>query len=108
MIVYLYYLIIVIAEAFAQSIIEYVHHNKNYYLLLIALVFYAILALFLLVAYRYKSIGITNSICGGMGIIVMILISRFIFNDKITLHDYIGILLILMGILLIEYKKNKN
>jgi hypothetical protein len=53
---------------------------------------------------EYKKLGIINSLVGGLGIIFVILIGRLFFNEKITHNEYIGIFLIILGILIIQTK----
>jgi multidrug transporter EmrE-like cation transporter len=103
---YIYVIIIVLSEAAAQSVVQYSEINNTYKYMFLSIIFYMILAFSLFKSYKYKKIGIVNSICGGIGVILMILIGKIFFNEKLNYNDYIGIILIILGILIIEQKRN--
>ncbi len=102
---YVYVIIITLSDAIAQSVIQYSYNNNNNKITYLSLFFYAIAAYFLFKSYKYNKIGIVNVYCGSAGILLILLIGRIFFNEKISHNEYIGIFLILIGIYLIEKKK---
>jgi multidrug transporter EmrE-like cation transporter len=84
--------------------VQYSVIKEKKYFALTALLFYTVSIYFLFLSYKYKKLGIINSLVGGLGIIFVILIGRLFFNEKITHNEYIGIFFILIGILIIQTK----
>lgn len=105
MLLLIYIIIIVLTEAAAQSVIQYceIHNAKKY--LFVSLIFYAIGAVFLYLAYKERKIGIINVFSASLSIILMLVIGVIFFKEKITINEYIGVALIIVGICIIESKK---
>lgn len=89
-------------EAIGQSLIAYAHKKKSVAYVILAMVSYCFVTLFLYIANHYKGVGMVNALWSGMSIILMIAIGRFFFAEKIKPGEWIGIGLILSGILLIQ------
>lgn len=73
--------------AFIVAIISIIAILANYYLL------------------KHNKVAIVNAIIEPLIIIFVILLSRFFFNEKISFHEFIGIFLIICGIIIIFYYK---
>jgi multidrug transporter EmrE-like cation transporter len=100
----LYIIALVICEAIAKCIIQYAEINKNIYFIPFAIFFYSLLVYFLYLSYKLKKLGIITVLAESFGIILMLVIGRVIFKEQITHNEYIGILFILSGILIIQIK----
>lgn len=103
----LYIIIFLISccEALAQSLLHYSNSTQNILFFIIAVLFYILASFFIYKAYDYKGVGMVNAIWSGMSIILMVSIGVFIFNETIEDYEWLGIILIIIGIL-ITNKKN--
>ena len=94
-------LLISISECIGQSCLKKFHINplpKNNYLYYLAVLFYSIVCLLLLLSYKYKSMGLVNVLWSGISVLVILSSGILFFNEKITILDKIGVILILLGI----------
>lgn len=89
-------------ESFAQSAIQWAHRNDSKWHLLIAIACYSVVSVFLYVAYNYKGVGMVNVLWSGMSILLMLTIGYFIFDEKISKLEWLGIVFILIGMMIIN------
>lgn len=97
---YLIILLVSCFEALAQSSVHYANKKNNKWFILIGIICYIIVSFLIYKAYNYKGVGMVNAIWSGMSIVLMVLIGVLVFKEKITTQEYIGIFLILLGMLL--------
>lgn len=109
-------IIVAILESLSHANLKYVYNsqNKKYFILSIAL--YAIICVLLYIVYHYKTLASATALWSGMSIILALFIGWKVFNEHLTPADYIGIILIVIGIYFITFEgihgmetyKNKN
>lgn len=91
-----------IFETLAQTSVKWAHDKKNVLLVSISVLCYAAVSAFLYKAYAYKGIGMVNVMWSGMSILLMLSIGYFIFGERISYSEWIGVLLISLGIVIIH------
>jgi multidrug transporter EmrE-like cation transporter len=94
-------LFISLSECMGQSCLKKFHLNplpNNNYLYYLAVLFYGIVCLLLLLSYRYKSMGLVNVLWSGISVLVVLSAGALFFHEKITFLDKLGVLFILLGI----------
>lgn len=91
-----------IFEAFAQSSIQWAQKYDSKWHLLLAVGCYTVVSIFLYVAYNYKGVGIVNVLWSGMSIVLMLTIGYFIFDEKVTFMEWVGIAFIFVGMMIIN------
>jgi multidrug transporter EmrE-like cation transporter len=101
---YFILLFVVFFEAIAQSSVYYANKTNNKWFILIGMFSYAILCLLIFKAYNYKGVGMINAIWSGMSLFIMVSTGVIIFKEKISIKEYIGILFIILGILIINQR----
>lgn len=112
MIDYILLLIIVlisICELIGQSCLKYLNvHNDEYQYYIFGVIAYAMVCYLLLESYNYKGMGMINVLWSGMSILVILTASIIMFDEKLTLFDKIGVLLILLGMFLVSIEDKQN
>jgi multidrug transporter EmrE-like cation transporter len=92
-------LLISISECIGQSCLKTYHNNPSkFYLYFMAVLFYSIVCLLLVMSYKYKGMGIVNVLWSGISVLVVVSAGILFFNESITNLDKIGILLVVAGI----------
>ena len=100
-------LFISISECLGQSCLKKFHIDplpKNNYLYYLAVLFYSIVCLLLLISYKYKSMGLVNVLWSGISVLVVLSTGILFFHEKITFLDKIGVFLILLGITFVVWE----
>ena len=95
-------LLLVIIEIIAETLIHKSINNINY--LYIGILFYILVSilLYLFLKYYDGSFAIGNTIWQVSNILLISLISYFIFKEKLYYKDIIGLLFIIIGIIIIK------
>ena len=88
-------------ECYAQYNILQYHYSKNLKCLFLALLFYVLLCVLLLICYNYANITLLNGIWSGISIILALAIIYVFSDNKITYYELLGLLLITFGIAII-------
>lgn len=95
--------LISICELIGQSCLKYLNiHDSQYQYYLFGVFSYAIVCYLLLQSYNYKGMGMVNVLWSGMSVLVILTASIIMFNEKLSLFDKIGVLLILLGMFLVS------
>lgn len=89
-------------EGFAQTSIQWAQKYNSRWHLVMALCCYAVVCLCLYVAYHYKGIGIVNALWSGMTIVMMFTIGYFVFGERLTRMEWIGVGFIVLGMAIIN------
>lgn len=112
MIEYALLLIIVlisICELIGQSCLKYMNiHNSEYHFYLFGVIAYAMVCYLLLQSYHFKGMGMVNVLWSGMSVLVILTASIIIFEEKLSLFDKVGVLLILLGMFLVTLEDKQN
>ena len=90
--------LISILEGFAQYFIKKYNkiHLSIYYLL--GASFYAAVAYILNKTYDHASMGITQALWSGSSIVIILTVGAVFFGESISKYEFVGMLLILMGV----------
>lgn len=97
--------LISISECLGQTCLKTYYNNPNRgYLYFLAVIFYSIVCLLLLLSYKYKGMGIINVLWSGISILVIVSTGIVFFNESITELDKLGILLVVLGIACIVWE----
>ena len=98
---------IVIAEAIAQYFIKkYTELPRSIYFIL-GICFYAVVVFFLQKSYLYANMGLANVLWSGLSVISILTVGSLVFGDKITLNEWIGMIVILCGVILTQMNTEK-
>ncbi len=100
-------LFISISECLGQSCLKKFHINplpENNYLYYLAVAFYSLVCLLLLLSYKYKSMGIVNVLWSGISVLVILSTGAIFFHEKITTLDKLGVICILLGITFVVWE----
>lgn len=100
-------LFISISECLGQSCLKKFHINpvsENNYLYYLAVIFYSVVCLLLLLSYKYKSMGLVNVLWSGISVLIILSTGILFFNEKITYLDKLGVILIILGITCIVWE----
>jgi multidrug transporter EmrE-like cation transporter len=97
---------IVICEAIAQYHIKLYNEIPEKYYYLMGLGFYGIIVYLLNEAYNKTTIGTVKVLWAGMSSITILLIGRLFFGEKIETNEWVGMMLILLGVAITQMKKS--
>ncbi len=101
----IFFSLIIIAvsfEIFADVLFKKWANSNRFYFILIGLIIYLIGTLFWAFSLRYEFISKAGSIFVLLNLIGLSLVGLLIFNEKLSVLNWIGIFLGLISILLIE------
>tara|TARA_B100000902_G_scaffold384718_1_gene425204 strand:- start:1108 stop:1488 length:381 start_codon:yes stop_codon:yes gene_type:complete len=97
---------IVICEAIAQYHIKLYNEIPEKYYYLMGLGFYGIIVYLLNEAYNKTTMGTAKVLWAGMSSITILLIGRLFFGEKIETNEWVGMMLILLGVAITQMKKS--
>lgn len=99
-----FFLIVAIfAEVIATSALKYSEGFTRIIPSVIVCIGYALAFYFLSLTLKDMAVGIAYAIWSGMGTVLIALISYFIFNQKLDLPAIIGLLLIVSGVIVVNF-----
>ena len=108
-------LLLIFIEASAQTLLEKASSitlnkkNNKHLFLIIGMLFYALVGYIYYIALSsHLSLAIVNIIWQTATIIVITLISIFYFNQKLSIKEIIGIIILIIGSLFFVPDKKKN
>lgn len=92
-------LLISLSECAGQSCLKTYHNNPSKtWLYFVAVLFYSIVCLLLILSYRFRGMGIVNILWSGLSVLVIVSTGVLFFQESVSALDWAGILLILGGI----------
>ncbi len=98
-------ILIAIAECVGQSCLRSFYNNPNRIgLVLLGILFYSIVCVLLVMSYKYKGMGLVNVLWSGLSVLVIVSTGMLFFNEKITRLDWLGIALIIGGMVAVLYE----
>lgn len=98
-------ILIAIAECVGQSCLRSFYNNPNRIgLVLLGVLFYSIVCVLLVMSYKYKGMGLVNVLWSGLSVLVIVSTGMLFFNEKITRLDWLGIALIIGGMVAVLYE----
>ena len=97
-------LLISAIECLGQTCLRTFFLDKNRQLFFIAgIIAYSIVCYLLVKSYNYKGMGLVNCIWSGISILFILFIGYTIFNEPMNNRDILGTVLIIAGIVLINW-----
>jgi multidrug transporter EmrE-like cation transporter len=105
MILFYIILMIVFFECIAQYFIRKYHELPLLHYYVLGVMFYAVISYLLHKSYDYSKMGVTQALWAGLSIITIMLLGSFVFGDKIESHEWLGIMIIIVGVLITQMKK---
>ncbi|UYW00488.1 multidrug efflux SMR transporter [Flavobacterium agricola] len=100
---YLYLALAILFEVLGSSFIKASDGFTKWIPTLVVIVTYVIAFYFLSLCLKTIPLSIAYAIWSGVGIVLTVLISVYIFKQKIDLPAIIGIVFILIGVIIINY-----
>ncbi len=97
-----------ICEALAQYYIKCYHIYNHLYAIIIAIILYGFVCFLLYKTYDFKGMGLVNVLWSGMSVLLILTLGIVFFNEKVHLHDWIGIFLVVSGMILITYRNGTS
>lgn len=91
-------LCVAIFEAFGQSSMALARKSGTTTWLFVGIACYCVVAYGLYVAYKWKTVGIVNALWSSISILLMLVIGYFVFEERLKLYQWIGIVMIIIGI----------
>ena len=97
------FIAIILIECFSQfSIKKYVNgKNTVSYLLLLGIIGYILYAYLLSYLFSFKKLSIANALVSQSSIVLLAIIGYFIFHEKLTTKETIGLLFALISAILL-------
>lgn len=100
--------IIVLAGAAIESIAESLSykamlHNSKWFLIA-AWVLYLFVVILLIQAYKYKGVGYINALWSGITTLLLLTIGYTVFGERLSKNEWIGAILVLAGVFLLNSK----
>lgn len=91
-------------DLFGLTMAKYWHINHHILYFIYSVVAYAIMAVFLILALKYEGVAITNIIWVALSAMGMTLVGFYLFKEPIVFRQFIGIIIIIIGIIIIQWK----
>jgi len=105
---YLYLALAIISEVIGSSFLNASQQFTKTIPLIITVVSYLACFYFLSIALKYIPLGVAYAIWGGLGIVLTAIISVVVFKAKFDLPAVIGILLIVAGVVVLNFFSKTN
>ena len=100
---YLYLSLAIVLEVMGSSFLNVSDGFSKWLPATIAILSYTICFYFLSLAFKYIPLGIAYAVWAGLGIALTALVSVYIFKQTLNPKAIIGIILILIGVVLMNY-----
>ena len=96
-------IIAIIAEVIGTSIMAETARNQGYVGYIIMALALALSYYFLALSVRQIAIGVAYAVWEGMGLVLLTLIGIFIFKDTLSLIEFTGLGLVILGIICVAF-----
>jgi multidrug transporter EmrE-like cation transporter len=87
------------------------HHGsdtKVFIYMILAFTCYFGISFLLSLSYNFEEIGLINNLWSALSIIMFTLFGYYYWNERVSMNNIIGIIIVLLGILLLVYNSYKN
>ena len=95
-------LIIVAIESYAQYNIKLFHKKSSIINFILGIVLYIGIPYLLYLLYDKTKMGMSHVLLSGISIITILLIGSLFFNENISFNEWIGICLIVLGVIITQ------
>ena len=99
-------LMIVLSESIGQYFIKKYNQIPKPIYYIYGIFFYLIVIFILSKVYSNSPLGIVQLLWSGLSVLSVLIIGHFIFGEEITSNEWIGIILIISGIVITQIKTN--
>lgn len=99
-------LLIVLSESTAQFFIKKYDKIPVLYYYSYGVFFYLLVIFLLTKVYKNTGMGIVQLLWSGLSVISVLMIGHFMFGEKIHSNEWIGMILILSGVIITQIDKN--
>ena len=89
-------------EGLATYLIKLFNKTKHSYYYFGGLIIYAIMAYLASLTYTHLSVGVSQLLMSGLGIMVGLSLGAIIFGEKLSRNEWIGIGIIVAGIIMTQ------
>lgn len=96
---YLYFAFCVLMEQFGNFALNYTDGFTNPVPTLFCVFFYALSFIFFGISLKHLNMGLAYAIWTGVSVIFLAAVSVSVFHQQLTVHDYIGLAIILVGVI---------
>ena len=101
---YLYILGLSLSDLMAITVIKFWHLKGNLAYLVAGMALFALAAWFLGMSLKYEGIAIVNVIWVALSAILVTIIGYYFFKEPIALRQFVGITIIIIGLIIVEWK----
>ena len=101
---YIIILSIVIMETVAQYFIRKYHELPYPLYYVLGVIFYAVVAYLLHTSYNYTTMGMSQILWSGCGVVSVLLVGSLFFGETIEMNEWVGMIFILAGLLITQIK----
>lgn len=98
-------LLIVISESFGQYFIKKYDKIPLYYYYGYGIFFYLIVIYLLTKVYKNSDMGVVQLLWSGLSVVTVLMVGHFLFGEEIHGNEWVGIILILSGVLITQVDK---
>ena len=102
---YLYIIALSVFDLVAVTAIKLWHLKQNAVFLVIGMSSFAITAVFMGLSLKYEGLAIVNIIWVAISTILVTIIGYYFFKEPIALRQFIGIAVILIGLIIVQWPK---
>jgi multidrug transporter EmrE-like cation transporter len=96
------YILLILSIVFLESVAHYnIKRSKidnNVLFMIVAVLCYFFICILLNKCYDFDGMGKTNFLWSVLSIVIILLLGNFIFDEKITNYDFIGLILCIIGL----------
>lgn len=96
---------IVACETIAMTCIKKFNLTKNNNYLIFAIVAYAMVCLLLNKTLNYDDIAKVNVLWSGLSVLASTILGVILFKEELHIHDYVAIILITIGVVILKLTK---
>ena len=96
--------VIVCIENMSQYFLKNYTIDKKLHFFIYGVILYAIIAYILTLTFKYEKMVIVNILWGGVSALLLTAMAYVLFDEKLTIREIIGILVIFAGIFIVNWK----
>ena len=101
---YLYISTIAIFDLIAVVMVKMWHLKGNLLYLIASMIAFAVTAVFAGLSLKYEGIAIVNVLWVSLSTILVTIVGYYIFKESISIQQFIGMAIILLGLIIVEYR----
>ena len=96
--------IIVCIENTSQYFLKHYAMDKKIHFFIYGVLLYAVIAYILTLTFKYEKMVIINILWGGISALLLTAMAYVLFDERLSMREIIGILVIFAGIFIINWK----